>query len=74
MTSTCMIDYSFLFTAYVDDSTFLLKDIAPVKILVDTFKVFWCFSGLKPNINKCEVAQNHCFVKHSAKVSRKSVD
>ena len=51
-----LYDYSFLFTAYADDSTFLLKDIASVRILADTFKVFSCFSGLKPNINKCETA------------------
>ena len=36
--------------------TFFLKDIGLVRILVDTFKVFSCFSGLKPNINKCEIA------------------
>ena len=51
-----LYDYSFLFTAYADDSTFFLKDIASVRILVDTFKVFSCFSGLKPNVNKCEIA------------------
>ena len=41
-----LYDYSFLFTVYADDSTFFLKDIASVRILVDTFKVFSCFSGL----------------------------
>ena len=52
-----LYDYSFLFlfTAYADDSTFFLKNIASVRILVDTFKVFSCFSGLKPNINKYEI-------------------
>ena len=48
--------YSFSFTAYVDDSNFFLKGIASIRILVDTFKVFSCFSGAKPNINKCEIA------------------
>ena len=48
--------YSFLFTAYADDSTFILKDIASVRILVDTFKVFSYFFGLKPNINNYEIA------------------
>ena len=33
-------NYSFLFTAYADDSTFFLKDIFSVRILVDTFLVF----------------------------------
>ena len=51
-----LYDYSFLFTAYADDSTFFLKGIASVRILVDTFKVFSCIPGLKPNINKCEIS------------------
>ena len=51
-----LYDYSFIFTAYADDSTFFLKSIASVRILIDTFKVFSCFSGLKPNIIKCEIA------------------
>ena len=46
----------FLFNAYVDDSTFFLKDLGSLRVLVDTFKVFSCFSGLKPNSNKCEIA------------------
>ena len=41
-----LYDCSFLFTVYADDSTLFLKDIASVRILVDTFKVFSCFSGL----------------------------
>ena len=49
-------NYFFVFTAYADDSTFFLKDIAFVRILVNTFKVFSCFSGLKPNINEYEIA------------------
>ena len=35
-----LYDYSSLFTAYADGVTFSLKDIASVKILVNTFKVF----------------------------------
>ena len=31
-----LCDYSFLFTAYADDSTFFLKNIASVRILVKT--------------------------------------
>ena len=38
-----LYEYSFSFTAYADESTFFLKDIASVRILVDTFKVFSCF-------------------------------
>ena len=33
----------------------VLKDISSVKMLVETFKEFSCFSGLKPNIVKCEI-------------------
>ena len=46
----------FLFTAYADGSTFFLKGISSIRILVDTFKVFSCFSGLKQNVSKCEIA------------------
>ena len=41
-----LYDYSFVFIAHADDSTFFLKDITSVRILVDTFKVLSCFSGL----------------------------
>ena len=42
-----LFDHIFLFTAYADESTFFLKDISSVKMLVETFKEFSCFSGLK---------------------------
>ena len=51
-----LYDHTFLFTAYSDHSTFFLKDIYSVKVLVETFKEFSCFSGLKPNIPKCKIA------------------
>ena len=51
-----LYDHSFLFTAYADDLTFFLKDIVSFRVLIDTFKLFSCFSGLKPNVNKCEIA------------------
>ena len=53
---TDLYDYSFQFTAYADNPTFFFKDITSVRILVDTFKVFSCFSRLKLNINKCGIA------------------
>ena len=40
----------------MNDSTFFLKNIASVRILVNTFKVFYSFSRLKSNINKFEIA------------------
>ena len=42
-----LFDHIFLFTAYADESTFFLKDISSVKMLVETFNEFSCFSGLK---------------------------
>ena len=42
--------------AFVDDSTFFLDDLLSVKNLIDTFKEFSLFSGLKANFSKCEIA------------------
>ena len=41
-------------TAYIDDSTFFLRDISSVKLLAETFKQFSCFPRLKPHITKCK--------------------
>ena len=46
------IKYVFLYTACADDSTFFLRDILPVKELINSFH----FSGLKANIQKSEIA------------------
>ena len=46
-----------MYIAFADDSTFILNnDLLSVKNLVNTFKVFSHFSGLKTNLNKCEIA------------------
>ena len=50
------INYVFLYTAYADDSTFFLKDLASVKNLLDIFSYYSKYSGLKPNFSKCEIA------------------
>ena len=50
-------DYVFLYTAYADDSTFSLKDLASVKKLLNIFSYYSKFSGLKPNLFKCEIAR-----------------
>ena len=52
---TDLYNHSFSFTAYANDSIFFLKDTSSFKMLVETFKEF-CFSGLKPNITKPEIA------------------
>ena len=51
-----LYDHTFLFTVYADNSTFFLKDISSVKMLVEICKKFSCFPRLKPNITKCETA------------------
>ena len=45
-----------MYTAFADDSTFFLNDLLSVKNLIETFKVFSLFSGLKANFIKCETA------------------
>ena len=51
-----IFDYNYLYSAYADDTTFFLKDIISIKHMVDTFDIFSYFSGLKPNLRKCEIA------------------
>ena len=50
-----IFDYIFLYTAYADDSTFFLKDLASAKKLLNMFSYYSKFSGLKPNFSKCEI-------------------
>ena len=45
----------FIYTAYVDDTTFFLKNIESVINLLEIFKHFSQFSGLKQNKSKCEI-------------------
>ena len=46
----------FLYNAFAGGSTFFLNDLLSVKNLIDTFKLFSLFSGLKTNFSKCEIA------------------
>ena len=46
----------FIYTAYADDTTFFLKNTESVTNLLEIFKHFSQFSGLKPNKSKCEIA------------------
>ena len=39
-----------------DDTTFFLRDICFIKEVVNSFHIFSCFSGLKPNLSECEIA------------------
>ena len=51
-----IFDKTILYTAYVDDTTFFLKDTKSVIELMNIFDTFSKFSGLKPNKSKCEIA------------------
>ena len=51
-----IFNHNYLYTAYADDTTFFLNDQKSIGVLMKTFKLFSKFSGLKPNILKCEVA------------------
>ena len=46
----------FIFTTYADDTTFFLKNTESVINLLEIFKHFSQFSGLKPKKSKCEIA------------------
>ena len=45
----------FIYTAYLDDTTFFLKNTESVINLLEILKHFSQFSGLKPNKSKCEI-------------------
>ena len=51
-----IFEHCFLYTAYADDATFFLKDAQSIENLVEVFNTFSLFSGLKPNLTKCEIA------------------
>ena len=48
--------HCYLYSAYADDTTFFLKDVNSIKEMVNSFHIFSSFSGLRPNLSKCEIA------------------
>ena len=48
--------HTYLYSAYADYKTFLLRDKISIKELINTFATFWKYSGWKPNHKKCEIA------------------
>ena len=50
-----IFEYFYLYTAYADNTTFFLKDKNFIVDLSEKFKLFFDFSGLKPNTTKCEI-------------------
>ena len=49
-------DHTFLYTAYVDDTTFFLKGTESIKKVMNLFDTFSFYSSLKPNKSKCRIA------------------
>ena len=50
-----IFEHRFLYTVYANDTTFFLKDAQSIENLVEIFNTFSLFSGLKPNLAKCEI-------------------
>ena len=51
-----IFNHEFLYTAYADDTTFFVKDLNSVKVVLSSLDQFYTFSGLRPNLSKCEIA------------------
>ena len=51
-----IFNHNYLYTSYVDDTTFFLNDQKSITELIKALKLFAKFSGLKPNILTCKVA------------------
>ena len=47
-----IFDHCYLYSAYVDDTTFFLQNTLSIKHMVDAFYLFSYFSGFKPNFKK----------------------
>ena len=50
-----ILGFSYLLSAYADDTTFFVADLDSIKALIKLFGEFSKFSGLKLNQKKCEV-------------------
>ena len=51
-----IFEHEYLYTTYADDTTFFLKDISSIKVVLKDLQCFSSFSGLHPNFTKCEIA------------------
>ena len=52
----CIFERTYLYSAYANDTTFFLKNIKSLKQLLRIVGYFSSFTGLKPNLSKCEIA------------------
>lgn len=50
-----ILDFSYVLTAYADDTTFFVADSNSIVEIYNTFSIFSNFSGLKLNNAKCEI-------------------
>ena len=51
-----VFNHEYLYTAYADDTTFFLNNQTSVKNVLNDIETFSNFSGLRPNLDKCEIA------------------
>ena len=51
-----IFEHTYLYSAYVDDTTFFLRDKRSIKELINTLAAFSKYPGLKANHEKCEIA------------------
>ena len=51
-----IFSHEFLYTAYADDTNFFVKDLNSVKNILSSLDQFYTFSGLRPNLSKCEIS------------------
>ena len=51
-----IFDYTFLLSAYADDTTFFVKDTESIVAIFAIFNFFSSYSGFKLNKSKCEVS------------------
>ena len=51
-----IFNHNYLYTAYANGTTFFLNDQKSIRELMEAFELLSKFSGLKPNILKCQNA------------------
>ena len=47
---------NFLYTVNTDNTTFIVKDLNSIKVILSSLDQFYTFSSLHPNLSKCEIA------------------
>ena len=48
--------YCYQYSAFADDTNLFLKNINSINEMINSFHIFSCFSGLRPNLSKPEIA------------------